>query len=490
MSDGRLTINHLRRRLTAERTPPPPAHTPLGQAIAQAPPPPAPARSRSRRERLKDRINRIPVLGALIRYPVKLLMIPARFYEVQRKVSALKTRTNELEQALSGLTAQQTAQQSAREREYLARLNDFEARLQQLTVAVKQQLPDAFEQHITNSQVMREYRYATEDRLLDLKTQLSNLATLTQGQLAAAQNTVAALQKDHNQLQQTVNQVAQGHSKLQSAFTQLQTDFGGFQKSTSQRLTALDPAALPPFIGPDPVAISGPSDLTEGYTDLDRLLDARESSGRDDDLLYVAFEAVLRGSEQVILERQRLYLDTFLIPGPLRQAPVVDVGCGCGEFLEVLRQRGLHPVGVDINAEFITEVQQKGFEAHESDAVEYLRQQDNASLAGITAFQVIEHVPYDTVQDLLAVSYDKLLPGGLILLETVNPYCLDTFRTFYLDPTHVKPVPKDLLAITMAFHGFTDIKTYWQNPVHTTGQVGPLARALYYQTYALIARKP
>lgn len=112
------------------------------------------------------------------------------------------------------------------------------------------------------------------------------------------------------------------------------------------------------------------------------------------------------------------------------------------------------------------------------------------SLAAITAFQVIEHVSYGYLHKLIKLAYEKLAPGGFILLETVNPYCLETYRTFYLDPTHQKPVPLDLLSILYQFYGFADKQVFFQSPIKPTVSISQQELSLLYQNYGLIGTKP
>lgn len=228
------------------------------------------------------------------------------------------------------------------------------------------------------------------------------------------------------------------------------------------------------------------------YPGLDELLSAFEffkpgSEVDADNQLYIAFETVLRGSEKVITERQIQYLPFLSGTATDGQLPVVDLGCGRGEFLRLLREHGMKCIGVDVNALHIERARAKGFEVYHTGAAEYLETVVDNSLAGITAFQVIEHLPHRYLRQVLALCQAKLAPGGYVLLETVNPYCLETYRQYYLDPTHQNPLPMDLLAILMRFYGFQDLRVFYQNPIPIKGP--PAALPWYYQTYALMGYK-
>jgi O-antigen chain-terminating methyltransferase len=206
------------------------------------------------------------------------------------------------------------------------------------------------------------------------------------------------------------------------------------------------------------------------------------------DSLYYVLETSFRGSEEEIKQRQRQYLAYLTIVDP--RLPVVDLGCGRGEFLELMREQRIRALGVDTNAENIAELRRKGLDVQHQDALVYLESVAPESLAAVTAFQVIEHVPHVYLRSLIRLSYEKLTPGGFLFLETVNPYCLETYRTYYLDPTHRNPVPKDLLAILYHFYGFTEQQIFYQNPINPKVAAAQSQELSFlYQSYALMGIK-
>jgi O-antigen chain-terminating methyltransferase len=172
-----------------------------------------------------------------------------------------------------------------------------------------------------------------------------------------------------------------------------------------------------------------------------------------------------------------------------RNLPVLDLGCGRGEFLSLLWERGDRVIGVDLNATSVRRLQEQGYDAHHADGAEYLLNLPDSSLAGITAFQVIEHLSFGYLQRLIKVAHAKLAPGGMILIETVNPDCLELYRSFYLDPTHENPIPRDLLAVLLRFYGFRNLEVFYQDPLPPseirTGQ--DWSRS--YSTYAILGWK-
>jgi SAM-dependent methyltransferase len=169
----------------------------------------------------------------------------------------------------------------------------------------------------------------------------------------------------------------------------------------------------------------------------ERVVQPQESCAID---YYFKFEERFRGSRAAIRDRQQLYIDWFIGRGA-----VLDIGCGRGEFLELLCEKGIVGYGVDLNAEMVAESCALGFHGVHQDAREYLAQLSPGSLGGIFAAQVIEHLSPPEIARLLELARDALAGQGIVILETPNPICQEVLRTFYIDPTHVRPVHPELL---------------------------------------------
>ncbi len=173
---------------------------------------------------------------------------------------------------------------------------------------------------------------------------------------------------------------------------------------------------------------------------------------------YQTFSHRFRGTEEHILESQRFYAKRF-------QGEVLDLGCGHGEFLEAMREAGVRAKGVDRSAESIAYCRAKGLEAEEGDLFAYLDAQPDHSLDGIFSSQVVEHLPSDRIRLMIQLCAAKLRAGGLLAIETPNPACLAIFAThFYLDPTHVRPVPSQLLAFYLEEAGFGGLEVVERAP--------------------------
>jgi SAM-dependent methyltransferase len=179
---------------------------------------------------------------------------------------------------------------------------------------------------------------------------------------------------------------------------------------------------------------------------------------------YEEFEVAFRGSRESVRERQKVYLDDVL---PLRalNAPVLDLGCGRGEWLELLGDHGVDAYGVDMNEPFVEENRERGLDVRHEDALEHLRNLPESSLAAVTAFHLIEHVELEMLLDLVDEALRALRPGGLLLFETPNPTNLGVgASTFHIDPTHRKPVHPLWLEFLLTTRGFVDVELRYLNP--------------------------
>ena len=175
---------------------------------------------------------------------------------------------------------------------------------------------------------------------------------------------------------------------------------------------------------------------------------------------YAGFEDAFRGRRADIEAQQRSYLTYFE-----GASDVLDVGCGRGEFLELLRAGQIQGRGIDVNAEMVARCRERGLDATSADALAYLEALPDASLGGVIAAQVVEHLPATYLIRLLEVAHHKLRPGAHIVLETINPACWMAFFSAYLrDITHVHPLHADTLGYLLRASGFVDVETIFSSP--------------------------
>jgi SAM-dependent methyltransferase len=175
---------------------------------------------------------------------------------------------------------------------------------------------------------------------------------------------------------------------------------------------------------------------------------------------YVGFEDQFRGSPAEIRERLEAYVPLFAGAGD-----VLDVGCGRGEFLLLLREHGITARGVDVNPAMVQESRERGLEASEGDALGYLAALSDESLGGLFAAQVIEHLEPAYLLRFLEMAFAKLRPGAPIVLETINPACWFAFFSSYIrDITHAQPVHPDTLKYLLVASGFQRVTIDYRSP--------------------------
>jgi SAM-dependent methyltransferase len=226
--------------------------------------------------------------------------------------------------------------------------------------------------------------------------------------------------------------------------------------------------------------------------------------------VYLELERRFRGTEEEIAER----ISRFL-PNLEGRGEVLDLGCGRGEALEVLRGREIPARGVDLSASMVAECQRKGLTAEVGDLLDYLAGVAEGRFGGIVSFHVIEHLPPEVLDRLARLAWRALRPGGVLILETPNPLSLVVAaRNFWLDPTHKRPVHPESLKLSLELAGFDpveriDLRSFPEVerlPEIRIDSVTPEQRALAFeinslrdklddllfgcQDYAVIASKP
>lgn len=182
--------------------------------------------------------------------------------------------------------------------------------------------------------------------------------------------------------------------------------------------------------------------------------------------LYLAFENQFRGSPELIRERQAQYVD--LIRDALNRSgpgPVLDIGCGRGEFLDLLRAEQIPAEGIDRDPSMVGVCRQRGLNVMERDALRFLASSEDDRWAAVVAFHVVEHLPPNHLLTLFRLLSRKVRAGGLVVLETVNPGTLAGLQNFFVDPTHWRPLPAPLLAFLLEQAGFESVKTLYLHPV-------------------------
>lgn len=218
------------------------------------------------------------------------------------------------------------------------------------------------------------------------------------------------------------------------------------------------------------------------------------------DSLYVAFEEVFRGARQDIKGRMRPYVDQLVLCGAGQPGkPIIDIGCGRGEWLELLKENHLEAYGIDSNLMMIEHARSLGLDAQEADLLAHLRGLADASRSAVTAFHVVEHLEFGVLIDFLDEALRVLMPGGMLILETPNPENLRVgANSFYNDPTHRNPIPPEPLRFLVDQRGFAAAEILRLHPFPleqhlklNNADTRRLNEFLFGpQDYAVIARRP
>jgi O-antigen chain-terminating methyltransferase len=168
---------------------------------------------------------------------------------------------------------------------------------------------------------------------------------------------------------------------------------------------------------------------------------------------YFAFESRMRGSTELVRERQREYVDSFR-----NAAPVLDIGCGRGEFLGLLAEAGIEARGIDLDEDMVAYTRGAGHDVEQADAIMYLEGLPAQSLGGVFCSHVVEHLQPPAIVRLLELAADRIRPGGTLVAETPNPRTLGILPGFFADLTHAQPLHPETLALLARQCGFAAVE--------------------------------
>jgi len=174
----------------------------------------------------------------------------------------------------------------------------------------------------------------------------------------------------------------------------------------------------------------------------------------------LSFEEKFRGSTNEVKRKLSSYLDYFK-----GCRDVLDIGCGRGEFLELLKENGIGGRGIDIDENMVRCCTNKGLDVVLADALSYLKSLDDQTLDGVFSAQVIEHLASSEVIELVELCYKKTKPRGRFVAETINPLSMAIFTgSLYLDPAHIKPIHPETMRFLLESSGFEDVRFTFSSP--------------------------
>ncbi len=294
----------------------------------------------------------------------------------------------------------------------------------------------------------REFNASIVRILNDIAVRLGGISSQIDGKIAQSQSTISAQIDDKiAQSQSTIS--AQIDDKIIQSESKISLEIGEQVKSV----------------------VASMNEDIENRVWLAEILDGRIanesvrasntiSESHADYINYFVFEERFRGTRADIKERQSAFIKYFK-----GCRNVLDIGCGRGEFQELLRDHEIGGRGIDIDEDMVNFCKSKGLDVEKIDAVSYLQKLEDKSLDGIFIDQVVEHLEQEYLIEMLNLSFMKLIYGGTIVVETVNPLSFFSFANFYLDMSHKRPVHPETLGFLLNVAGFREIKIELIAPV-------------------------
>ena len=330
-----------------------------------------------------------------------------------------------------------------------------------------QKLPDYFSDlHIINSErQLRELILENEISFLKINIQqiLESLKFLT----STINEKINTVNEKINTVNEKINMVETimqetNNLKLISSDTSIRTH------NICVKLDFLNSQLEPPFIK-EYMIVNGSLDYESYLSKANSMLKKTFPEQLVEGNYYQLLETLFRGSEKNIKKLQRFYLKYLIKNNNLKDIKgtyFLDAGCGRGEFLKLLNEYNIPSVGIDINNINVNSLIKKKFHVYCTDILEYLDSIEDRKLIGLSSFQVIEHLSKEYVKNLINISSKKISNGGVILLETLNPFCYINHGNFYIDPTHVSWHSPDNLKLNLEYAGFSNVKIIYSIPVH------------------------
>lgn len=411
----------------------------------------------SRRSVLR-RMYRVPVAGYFLRLAVALARLPVlitHFRQLEsHSMGQLERVACHINDAVAHLSHEMREQSKANRTHFESlqkQLNDLKGTVQlQINSLIREQ-----EKLLHNQS-------ATQDEL-SLRIDLTNQHAREQDE--RQERYVAELQALKVQLEKHIDNLIERLQKSRMDIAQQETRLSRLLEGS-----AVTPSAQ--------VQLSHPEQ--------DHLLDS----------LYFSLEDVLRGTPEQIKEEVKVYLPVLENAGI--SSDILDVGCGRGEWLQVLREAGFQARGIDTNRILVQQCKELSLDVEEREALEFLASVPDASLNAVTAFHFAEHLPLETLVKFLDEAGRTLKPGGLIILETPNPENLLVGScNFYLDPTHKNPIPIPTMKLLVEARGFRceevlKLHAVGSTKIEVKDQLTSHLNHFLYgpMNYAVVARKP
>lgn len=435
------------------------------------------------------RLGQIPLLGYVVRLGIAIVRLPGMIRD-QREFGSYVLAQHE---QIAGFTNQLSARVTDYREEVPLLAENFSQQfatlsdqLATLYSQVETQGTTLTEKHYTLERNQAEFERLASSQFSEIDQRYDKLEAYTKQRTAEL---LAQLAADKQDVLAQLNKASTEHT---SALNQLISEQQGAIAKAERELRAeLTRLAVQLQHARSELSVQANRINTLSH-DTPKL--SRDVSGdaHQLDALYAALEDRFRGNRDDIKDRFKVYL-----PYVRDWAPVVDLGCGRGEWLEILGEAGIEARGVDTNLIQLEQCRARDLNVSDDDFLAYLQSLDDASVGAITGFHIVEHVSIKTLVTLLNEALRVLRPGGVAIFETPNPEnVLVGSNYFYMDPTHRHPLPGELMEFLLESRGFQAIEILNLHPWETAriageGEVTKRFNAYFYgpMDYAIVGRK-
>jgi O-antigen chain-terminating methyltransferase len=416
------------------------------------------------------RLGQLPLLGYVIRLGVAFVRLPNLVRDQREFGSYILSQQEQIAEFIN-----QTS----------ARINECRHEVARLEETLTQRLSTLSKQVETQGETLTGKHSA-------LERQQTEFARIASAQFSEIDRRYDALEAYAKQQQDELTQLAKANSEHQVALTQSISEHrNAIAKAEDDVRDAIARFSLQLQHARSELSIQANS--INALSNVPPQISADVSGDAHQlDAVYAALEDRFRGRREEIKERFRIYL-----PYVRDWVPVVDLGCGRGEWLEILSESGIEASGVDTNLIQLEQSRAHGLNVSEEDFLTHLPRLDDASVGAITGFHIVEHVPLKTLITLLNEALRVLRPGGVVIFETPNPEnVLVGSKYFYMDPTHRNPLPSELLEFLLDSRGFEAIEILNLHPWESAriageGELTERFNTYFYgpMDYAIVGRK-
>ncbi len=432
----------------------------------------------------------------------KIMNIEEQNTQLQQQLQEQRSQLQEHNEELIGQLQEQRSQLQEHNEELIGQLQEQRSQLQEHNEELigqlqeqRSQLQEHNEELIGQLQEQRSQLQEHNEELIgQLQEQRSQLQEHNEELIGQLQEQHSQLQEQHSKFQKhnekLIGKLQEQNQQLENHLAQVRMQFNYQQRNQDAFLQELIDTTYNPDEGNNKPESVQP------------VLQAHQNDKLD--AYYVVFEDACRGSREQIRSSLSNYLpyirqarDTLELPDS--EVRLMDLGCGRGEWLGLLNEQGWQAEGVDINKVMVQDCVNKGLSVVQQDVISYLKQQSSDSILAVTAFHIIEHIPFASLLSLFEESIRVLKPGGLIIFETPNvENILVGSHTFYHDPTHRNPVTPTSVQFLAHYIGFCQVEIVRLHPYPEEARLpghDPVTERLNGhlcgpQDYAIIAHKP